>query len=204
MLPYYTTIFKNRFADFDPAQNTQVECGFSNTSITVRNLKLEGVTGLCKNYSAPTTTTEKLFESHIFRLDLRVVELRLKFLYLCDLPRPFHEVFLENIVAVIANGEETGLRADVAEVGSIETIGEFHNALVVDVSTLCDGRSVNLQNLKAGSLIRQGYLDFSIQSTRTKERRIEDVRTVGRHYNFYSSQTFKAYDRNQMMQSQEL
>lgn len=53
--------------------------------------------------------------------------------------------------------------------------------LVVNLALLVDRSSVNLDDLEPTLLVRQGDLDLSVQSSRSEERGVERVRSVGGH-----------------------
>ena len=73
----------------------------------------------------------------------------LEFLVLGNLADGLHEVLLEDVVAVGADGEEAAFGADVAQVGAVKAVREFADGLVVDLASLGDGPGVNLEDVQA-------------------------------------------------------
>ena len=114
-------------------------------------------------------------------LDLAVVQLALQLLVVQDLAGGLHEVLLEAVVPIGTDGEQPGLRADVAHVGAVEAVGELDDGLPVDVAALGDGLRMDLEDLQPLRFVWFGNLDLAIQPAGTEEGGIQDVGTVGRH-----------------------
>jgi hypothetical protein len=55
---------------------------------------------------------------------------------------------LYDVLALGADGEEASLSADVAQISSVEGVGELHHRLVVHLAVLRDRRRVDLQDLQ--------------------------------------------------------
>ena len=60
----------------------------------------------------------------------------------------------------------------------------LYNCLVINVLGLADGSRVDLQDFKTSLLVRQRNLNLPVQTTWTKQSRIEGVRSIRRHDQF--------------------
>mmetsp|Transcript_31800 Transcript_31800/g.95196 ORF Transcript_31800/g.95196 Transcript_31800/m.95196 type:complete len:235 (-) Transcript_31800:1080-1784(-) len=126
-----------------------------------------------------TTPIEFIFHQHY--LHLAVVKLALQLLVVQNLPHSLHEIFLKNVVSIRPNGKQSRFRADVSHVSTIQTISKLHHALEIDIAPLGNLRAVNLEDFQSLCFIRFRDFNFAIKPSRTKERRIKNVGTVGCH-----------------------
>lgn len=69
---------------------------------------------------------------------LLVFKLRLQLLIVLDLPCGLHEILLDAVVSVLADGEHAGLSADVTQICSVELLADFGEGFEVYVSLCCD------------------------------------------------------------------
>mmetsp|Transcript_28396 Transcript_28396/g.55588 ORF Transcript_28396/g.55588 Transcript_28396/m.55588 type:complete len:240 (+) Transcript_28396:153-872(+) len=132
---------------------------------------------------ARTSYVHALF-SYLTLSEFGVVHLALQLFVFRDLSRCLHEVFLNHIVSVGSDGEQTGFCANIAQVGTVESITQFAHRFVVDVPALGDRAGVDLENFHSGDFVRQGDLHLSVESARSHECGIQHVGSVGCHDQF--------------------
>jgi len=65
----------------------------------------------------------------------------------------------------------------------------LYNSLVINLTSLVDRGSVDLQDLKPCLFVREWDLDLSVQSTRSEEGWIKGIRSICGHYEFSFSQS---------------
>ena len=108
--------------------------------------------------------------------------LRLVLLRVVELSASLHQILLDDRVTevstvyhsqpldspVLSNSKHSRFRADVSQIRSVETVGKFHDSLVIDISALVDALCVNFENFQSTLLVRQGDLDLPIQTTGTQ------------------------------------
>jgi hypothetical protein len=68
-----------------------------------------------------------------------VLELRLQFFVFLDLSSRFHEILLNAVISVLANGEHTGLSADVSQICSVELLADLGEGFEVNITLGGDG-----------------------------------------------------------------
>ena len=114
------------------------------------------------------------------------------FLKVLTIETNLHHVFLIDEVALVANGEKTGLGTHVTQVSTVEPIRKFHNRLIVNLAMRGNGSRVNLQNVEAALFIGQAWrksskfyfakIDLQISILRSKRpgRRRAGSRQSGR------------------------
>mmetsp|Transcript_79136 Transcript_79136/g.157319 ORF Transcript_79136/g.157319 Transcript_79136/m.157319 type:complete len:255 (-) Transcript_79136:649-1413(-) len=124
--------------------------------------------------------------------NLRVLKLALKLLGLAHLANRFHEILLDNVVPLCPNRVHARLSAHVAQIGGVEAIGELDDTLVVNVTFLSDGRSMNLEDIDTASLVGQRDLDLAVETARAHQCRVEHVWSVGRTYHLDLAQGIEA------------
>ena len=120
-------------------------------------------------------------KGHSSDLDGAVVDLALVSLSLLELPHGLHEIFLDAVVTVVADGKHASLSGDVAEVCAVEAVAELDDSFVVEFLLLGDGFGVNLENLQSALFVGQWNFDFAIDSTRSHKRGVERVGSIGSH-----------------------
>mmetsp|Transcript_2427 Transcript_2427/g.9507 ORF Transcript_2427/g.9507 Transcript_2427/m.9507 type:complete len:280 (+) Transcript_2427:55-894(+) len=104
-----------------------------------------------------------------------------QFLRLHELADGFHEIVLNAVIAVVANGEHSRLRAHVAHVGGVEFFGNLGDRLVIDFTLFVQLLRVNFQNLHATLLVRKRDFNLSVETTRAHQRRVQHIGSVRRH-----------------------
>mmetsp|Transcript_148811 Transcript_148811/g.414611 ORF Transcript_148811/g.414611 Transcript_148811/m.414611 type:complete len:336 (-) Transcript_148811:8-1015(-) len=120
--------------------------------------------------------------------------LTLQLLAFANLPGGFDEVLLQNEVPLLADCEHPGLRADVPHIRAVEAVSELYDGIPVDVAVLGNGCRVDLQDVDACLLVRQGDLDLPVQAARPQEGRVQHVRPVGRHDDLHFAEGLEAVD----------
>ena len=118
---------------------------------------------------------------------LLVLQLRLQLFVIFDFPARLHKVLLNTVVSVLANGEHTRLSADVSQVCPIELLANLSQGLEIYVSLSCDGFRMDFQDFLTSCFIRQWNLDLSVEPSRSKQCRIQNIRPVCRHNHLNSA-----------------
>lgn len=118
---------------------------------------------------------------------LLVLQLRLQLFVILDLPARLHKVLLNTVVPVFANGEHTGLSAHVSQVSAIELLANLSQSLEINVSLCCNGFRMDFQDFLTSCFIRQWNLDLSVESSRSKQCRIQNIRPVCCHNHLNSA-----------------
>ena len=68
-----------------------------------------------------------------------VLELRLQFFVFLDLSSRLHKILLDAVVSVLANGEHTGLSADVPQICPVELLADLGEGFEVHITLGGDG-----------------------------------------------------------------
>lgn len=124
--------------------------------------------------------------------DFLVFELRLKLFVVPNLAGCFHEVLFDAIVSVLADGEHSRLSADISQVSTIEFFANLGNGLEVEVSSDGNRFRMNFQDLLPGGFIGKRDFNLAIESSRSKKGGIEDVWSIGGHYNFDTAELIES------------
>lgn len=118
-------------------------------------------------------------------LDGLIIEFRFKLLIVGHLAHGLHEIFLDDVVSLCADGEEARLSAHVAQIGAVEAVRQFDDGFVVDVTMLCNWAGMDLQDLQAGLFVGQRNFDLPVQTARTQQSWVQCIGAIGCHYHFH-------------------
>ena len=66
----------------------------------------------------------------------------------------FHEIFVYTVRTIITNRKHTSLGTYITKISTVETVTEFHDRVVIDITFLRDRFGMNLANLKSGLFVR--------------------------------------------------
>ena len=106
---------------------------------------------------------------------------------------------------VVPNCEHAGLRDHIAQVGTVERVGElnshsesppgdlvsetyFDYCLIVDLTALVYRLRMNLENFQARLLIGKRYFYLAVETTWSEECRIKCVRSICGHDEFCATE----------------
>jgi hypothetical protein len=100
-----------------------------------------------------------------------------------NLSRTFRNTTVEMLVADNAGSfsqrDHTSLNGNSLELRSVELIGTSRDFVIIDILIHVHLSTVDSKNLRPPFFCWQWELDLSIQSTRTKQSRVQDIDTIG-------------------------
>ena len=138
---------------------------------------------LCSERRKKMNETNQLTNRDLF------VKLVLRFILLDVVFVALFKIFGQNDVTVLSNGVHAGLLTNGVDVGARDLIGSGHEVFQINFITQVHLGRDGSKDQSLLPAIRQGELDFPIQTTRTQQGRIQRVSSVGGHDDLRKSRT---------------
>ena len=113
--------------------------------------------------------------------NLAVIELRFEFFVLLDFSRSFHEVLMKHVVSFSSDREHASFSAHVSQISTVEIFGNLSNGIIIDLTVLCYGLSVDLKDVHSASFIGKADFNLSIKTTRSQKCGVKGVWSISCH-----------------------